>query len=117
MFDNSFFNWGGNSKLTDTKYVIQEFKHTTNFIQENWKDDLGTKFVRLLQNVEMELTKLEHRKVALTESVSALKEKLHEIANDDDSEHVLVKKKTLSPSGGNSQSSSGGFSRVKNGKY
>lgn len=111
MFENSFFNWGANSTLTDTKYVIQEFKNSTNFVQENWKDDLGTKFVRLLQNVEMELTKLEHRKVALTESVSALKEKLHEIANDADSETVPVKKKVLTPSGGNYPSSSGGFSR------
>jgi len=110
MFDNNFFNWGANSTLTDTKYVIQEFKNSSTFVQENWKDDLGTKFVRLLQNVEMELTKLEHRKVALTESVSALKDKLHEIANDD-GETVPVKKKILTPSGGTYPSNSGGFSR------
>ena len=111
MFDNNFFNWGANSTLTDTKYIIQEFKNSSTFVQENWKDDLGTKFVKLLQNVEMELTRLEHRKTVLTESASTLKDKLYEIANDEDSEPVLAKKKVLTPSGGNYTSGSGGVSR------
>lgn len=112
MFDNSFFSWGGNNGQTDTRYVIQEYKKSVEFIQENWTDDLGTKFVRLLQNVEMELTKAEHRKVALTEGISALRERLHNIS-DDDGEHIPVKKKVLTPSGDNFYTGSGGRSRGK----
>ena len=110
MYENNTMNRVDNRTQADTKYVIREFKSASKFVQDNWTDDLGQKFFRLLQNVEMELNKLEHRKVALSENISTLRNKLYEIAHDDD-EPAPVRKKVLSPTGGDYPSGSGGFSR------
>ena len=111
MHENNSFNRGSDSTQADTKHAIREFKNSSKFIQDNWTDDLGKKFFRLLQNVEMELTKLEHRKVVLSDNISTLRNRMYEIACDDDDEPVPVKKKVLTSTGGEYPAGSGGFSR------
>lgn len=111
MYENNSFNRVGGSTQADTKHAIREFKNASKFIQDNWTDDLGQKFFRLLQNIEMEITKLEHRKVVLSENISILRNKLYEIASDDADEPVPVKKKVLTPTDGDYAAGPGGFSR------
>ena len=76
MINNSTQN------LTEGKFLIQEFKNSVSYIQENWTDDIGRNFVRFLQNTEMELNKYERRRTALLEKISELTKMLNDMDDD-----------------------------------
>lgn len=86
MSGDSFFDGGngGDGGKTDIGYVVREYKNCTAFIQQNWTDDLGRDFVRLLQSAEQDLTKFEGCRVALSVRMAEIREKLRILANDDD---------------------------------
>lgn len=85
------------SPMPDGQRIIRDFRESIDFIQTNWTDEVGGKFVGLLQAKEIKLRELERKRSLIFERMLVLESKYRNILNDssENDDDIAVKKLTL----------------------